>query len=122
MIYIRDEMAVNRGLCNSEKDIFVCAIENSLNLFQRGYIDADCESGILPAVLRNQLDNAVRSQIYYHANELHVMLANEIALMRLSKTRQVYRILINQIKNLIPFKFINQYKSLFQLKRERNKK
>lgn len=122
MIYIRDELAVNRGLCSIEKDIFVCAIENSLNLFQRGYIDADCESGILPVVLRNQLDNAVRSQIYYHANELHVMLANEIALMHTSKSRKVYKILINQIKNLMPFEFIDQYKSLFQLKRERNKK
>lgn len=122
MIYIRDELTVNRGLCSSEKDAFVRAIENSFNLFQRGYIDADCESGILPAVLRNKLDNALRSQVYYHANELHVMLENEIALMRTSKSRQLYKILINQIKNLIPFKFINQYKLIFQLERERNKK
>ena len=121
-IYIRDRLNIGRGFWRSEKEIYVSAIENSLELFKKGYINPDFKNGILPMAIVKQVEDALRGHIYYHANELHAMLANEIILMRTSKSSKVYKSLINKIKYLIPFKFINQYKLLYQLNRERNKK
>lgn len=122
LIYMRDAFSLGRNLGKDEKAAFIGAIENSLTLFQRGYIDSDCQSGILPEQWKRPLEDALRGHVYYHANELHAMLANEIILMRTSKARQFYKSLIIKIQHLIPFKFINQYKLLYQLNRERNKK
>jgi len=121
-IYIRDRLNVGRGFWKSEKEIYVSAIENSLDLFKKGYINPDSQNAILPGALVKQVEDALRSHVYYHANELHEMLANEITLMHTSKSTKVYKILTNKIKHLIPFKFINQYKLLYKLERGRNKK
>lgn len=120
MLYIRDELSINRNFYKTEKDVFISSIENSLILFQRGYIEADCDSGILPAAIKDTLKNALRSQIYYQANELYLVLSNEITLMRPRGLKNFIKIKIKYIRNLLPFYLINQIKLLHKLKRKRN--
>lgn len=120
MLYIRDELSINRNFYKTEKDAFISSIENSLVLFQRGYIEADCESGILPMAMKDTLKNALKSKIYYQANELYLVLSNEITLMRPRGLKNFIKIYIKYIKNLLPFYLINEYKLLHKLKRKRN--
>jgi hypothetical protein len=121
LIYIRDILSNERSFLKGNKKIYISAIERSLNLFKKGYIELDFQSGLLPENTMKELEDALRSHIYYHANDLHILLNNEILLMYPNKFSHVLNKFKYKIKNLIPLCLKNQYQLFFRLREADNK-
>lgn len=78
---IRDTIRNKAYSIESQKRVFVSAIEDSLNSFRVGYLEADANLGLINEDRVNLIECALRSNIYYFGNSLYDEIKTDIILM-----------------------------------------
>lgn len=99
LLAVRDSLRSGNFFVASTKSLFVKAIEESLDLFRIGYLEADVTEGLIHEQRMNTIEAALRSRIYYFGNHLFDTLNTDIRLLEGDA--------VDKFKKLIPFLFIS---------------
>lgn len=93
LLSVRDKLKVKEHSTESEKNKFINAIEESLELFKYGYLNEDMVSGIISEKDVSEIEAKLKSHIYYMGNSLYAALKTEIDLLNeLEKKDKFYLI------------------------------
>lgn len=81
LLVVRDALRSETSIGASAKSIFTKAIEESLDLFRIGYLEADAAAGLIHERRISALEGALRSHIYYFGNLLFDSIKTDILLI-----------------------------------------
>ncbi len=81
LISVRDKLRARNIFLTSTKSFFINAIEDSLHLFKKGYLEADVTSGLLREDHISAVEATLRSHVYYMGNSLYDAIKTDIDLL-----------------------------------------
>ena len=98
LLSVRDSLRSGVFAVASTKSLFTKAIEESLDLFRVGYLNADVAAGLIDERRMLIIEGALRSHIYYYGNFLYDVIKTDILLMEGDA--------ISKFKKFLPSSFI----------------
>ena len=81
LLAVRDALRSETSTAASTKSIFTKAIEESLELFRIGYLEADVAAGLIHERRMSAIEGALSSHIYYFGNLLFESIKTDILLI-----------------------------------------
>jgi hypothetical protein len=90
VITVREQLRESDSSGKSKKYIFVNSIEETLDLFKIGYLNADVKSGLMREDQISVVESKLRSHIYYMANSLYDIIKSDMELTEEIKPKERY--------------------------------
>ncbi len=85
LLALRDYLSMKSSFHKSNRMIFIEGIEKTIELFKKGYLEADASLGLIEQQMLPEFENALRNKIYYNGNYLYQQLSIDIELLKGSK-------------------------------------
>lgn len=85
IIAVRDSVNLNHSFCTSSRDVFIKAIERTIDLFIIGYLNMDSMLGLIDPTLQISIENSLRNKIYFNGNSIFQVISTDIELSKDSR-------------------------------------